>query len=67
MKNLYKIRRHLRSLFCCMLLIAASSMPAALRAQEGKGLTVEMTNAPILDVLKAIEAQSDFPFSTTTT
>ena len=45
-----------------MLLIAASGMPAALRAQEGKGLTVEMTNAPILDVLKAIEAQSDFSF-----
>ena len=62
MKNLYTIRKHFRSLFCCILLIAANGMPAALYAQKGGGLTIEMKDAPILDVLKAIEAQSEFSF-----
>lgn len=62
MKNLYTIRKHIRSLFCCILLIAANGMPAALYAQKGGGLTIEMKDAPILDVLKAIEAQSEFSF-----
>ena len=56
MKNLYNIRKSLWILFCCMSLLAANGIPATLHAQERKRLTVEMTDAPILDVLKAIEA-----------
>ena len=62
MKNLYNIRKSLWILFCCMSLLAANGIPATLHAQERKRLTVEMTDAPILDVLKAIEAQSELSF-----
>ena len=52
MKNLYNIRKSLWILFCCMSLRAANGIPATLHAQERKRLTVEMTDAPILDVLE---------------